>query len=874
MLKIKTKLFLFFLTNAVFLCISTGFAIIYIEKLGSSIENMSSLGKAVDDIITHSEDFSKVAYSYSTLSPDKYDSLRSEMTFSASHFDHAIEVMQNDPNLHDYISSIKKIKDQYLDLAQKISLNRKSRYEQNLAHSATLSDLEETREGRIGEYSKLTADMELLLTQVGYSEKEFNFQFEDKEHSDEWLALIEDLEAASKKEESDEFSGLVATYAGIADRSIIEKNSLIDLDLNYGYYLEKIDNVSLENRVRNAKTKEYIDSMISRVRQSNNVFKLGSIFFIFFLLLFGSIMLAIYSRKTTAPILSLIDVSKKILGGDLSVRARIRSNDEMGYLSDTFDKMLDSIDEKNVRLKKESLQLKTLLSSISEGLLLIDEKYNILLANTAASLITRTASKDLQGKNLKETLEILHNMDMVPSDKWPFEHVFKTGRSISLKLNDEYYFKTREGRIFPVEIMIAPIESGNSTGAIVVFKDITEMKLIEEEREFSRKNLESVLKSIYIERDNVQEEKDKLEALLNSMGDAVLAIDEEKKVIAFNPVAEKITGLGVDEFEGETFSKKIKFIEEETQKTKEDFIDKVLLKGEKVELDDLAILNKKGKMVLVDINAAPIKNYKGVIIGCIIIFKDVTFKREAERMRTDFISIVSHQLRTPLSAMKWFLEILLDGDVGALKKEQKDVVSEIHESNKNMINFVNQMLNVSRIESRRLAINIEKIKLCKTISELLKEIKPFFTEKKQKISYNCIADKDLEINTDKNLLRNVLSSVLLNASRYTPQKGIIELQVSRYNKDFVLFKIKDNGIGIPEDEQVKIFRKFARASNAIRYEANGTGLGLYIVKSIINMVCGKIWFESVENKGTTFYFTIPIENMVCEIDENDKKMLI
>lgn len=595
----------------------------------------------------------------------------------------------------------------------------------------------------------------------------------------------------------------------------------------------------------------------------------------FILTLLISIIFAVYfSHIILKPVNELKLMAKKVADGDLSRRVEIKSRDEIGYLATVFNKMLDTIDEKSRRLKNESAQIKILFSSISEGLILIDRNYNIILSNSAASSMLRTRIKNLKGNNLKDVAEILHNMDRIPFEKWPFEHVFNEKKPIILKPEEGYYIKTSEGRIFPVEMTISPIENDVSKGVIAVFKDVTELKLIEEEREFSRKNLESVLKSVYIERDNVQEEKNKLEALLNGMGDAVMAIDEEKKIIAFNPVAEKITGQVFDKIENKTFSEEIKFIEEETKKEKNGFIDAVLLKGEKVELNDLAIYNQKGKLVLVDINAAPIKNYKGKIIGCIIIFKDVTYKREAERMRTDFISIVSHQLRTPLSAMKWFLEILIDGDVGALKKEQKDVVNEIHESNKNMITFVNQMLNVSRIESHRLAINIEKIKLCQTIAELLKEIRPFFIEKKQKLSYNCIADKKIMINTDKNLLRNVLSSVLLNASRYTPEKGNIELELSLFDKDFVLFKVKDNGIGIPEDEQTKIFRKFARASNAIRYEANGTGLGLYIVKSLINMVCGKIWFESKENNGTTFYFTLPIENMACEIDENDAKMLI
>jgi len=874
MFKIKLKLFLFFLINAAFICSISIFSIVYVQKLGTSIENTSALGNAIDDIDTHHQDFSEIAHLYPTTNPDKYDSIKSEIDFLSSRLDQDIRVLNNDKNLSSYVLRIIDIKNKYIDLLQKISINAKAHYEQNTEYNTTLSDLEKIR-GKTPENPKTLSDeIKLLLEQVGYKEKEFNFQFSDKKHSDEWIASIEKLSSVCEEKGQKELSGLIESYFETANKAIEQKNSLVNLELNYGFYLAKIDNLSIENRIQNTKAITYADAMISGIQRTNGSFKNSFIAFIIVTLILGSVVVYIYSKKITEPIIKLTDISKKIMDGDLAVRANIKTNDEIEYFATTFNKMLDNIGDKNKKLKEESVRLKILLSFINEGLILIDKNYNILLANAAASDIIKMRNRGIIGRNFKDVVEILHNMDIIIKEMWPSEIVFKTGKPITLKASEGYYFKTAEGRMFPVEMTIAPIKNGPENGIIIVFKDTTEMKLVEEEREFSRKNLESVLKSIYIERDNVQEEKNKLEALLNSMGDAVLAINETKTIIAFNPVAEKITGLKIGELDKEKFDDKIKFIEEETKKEKNDFVDNVLLKGEKIELNNLAILNQKGKMILVDINASPIRNYKDEIIGCIIIFKDVTFKREAERMRTDFISIVSHQLRTPLSAMKWFLEILLDGDVGTLKKEQLDVVNEIHESNKSMINFVNQMLNVSRIESRRLAINIEKVKICQTVDELLKEIKPFFVQKKQKLSYNCIADKKLEINTDKNLLRNVLSSVLLNASRYTPEKGSIELEVSRYNKDFVLFKVKDNGIGIPEDEKIKIFRKFARASNAIRYEANGTGLGLYIVKSIINMVCGKVWFESEENKGTTFYFTIPIENMVCEIDENDAKMLI
>ncbi len=208
---------------------------------------------------------------------------------------------------------------------------------------------------------------------------------------------------------------------------------------------------------------------------------------------------------------------------------------------------------------------------------------------------------------------------------------------------------------------------------------------------------------------------------------------------------------------------------------------------------------------------------------------------------------------------------MLVGDVGKLKNEQIDIINEIKVSNQNMINFVNQMLSVSRIENEDLAINPETINLEDSINEFIGEILPITKEKKQKLTFNGIKDKSLEIKIDKTLLRNIIHNFLANASRYTPDNGKISLSVKKYNEDNLLFIVKDNGIGIPKKDYGKLFKKFSRAENAIKYEASGSGLGLYIIKSILDLIGGKIWFESEENKGTAFFFTLPIDSVFCAV---------
>jgi len=267
---------------------------------------------------------------------------------------------------------------------------------------------------------------------------------------------------------------------------------------------------------------------------------------------------------------------------------------------------------------------------------------------------------------------------------------------------------------------------------------------------------------------------------------------------------------------------------------------------------------KSGEKYIAMVSIAPIKEL-GKIRFFVAIERDITKEREIDRMKTEFISLASHQLRTPLAAMRWFSEMLLAGDLGKLNQEQTEYVNNIEGMNRRMIELVNSLLNISRIESGRMTISPRPTEIAELIEGVTEDTKDKVEEKSQTLVVD-IQPELPKISLDPGLIHQVLLNLVTNASKYSPAKSKILITVSKDDKDLIC-DVKDSGYGIPKEEQAKIFTKFFRASNVVKNDTDGTGLGLYLTKAIVESSGGKIRFESEEGKGTTFRFSIPLEGV-------------
>jgi PAS domain S-box-containing protein len=357
----------------------------------------------------------------------------------------------------------------------------------------------------------------------------------------------------------------------------------------------------------------------------------------------------------------------------------------------------------------------------------------------------------------------------------------------------------------------------------------------------------------------VNEERARADALVSSIGEGVIATDENGKIIQVNQVALDILGYKRRELVGKWFPEKVLVVTEDnkTIPALERPATKVFLTG-KVVNDRLYFRKKSGETVPVAITASPIF-LRGEPIGIIELFRDISKEVESDRVKSEFISLAAHQLRTPLSSVGLYSNMLGEGYAGKLTKEQTKLLEVIVGASNRMNGLINSLLNVTRIDSDDITIESKPMMLVEVLEKLLSDLKPQITNKKIKLRQ--VIEKDIpQINSDPTIVREILDNILSNSVKYTPGGGKITLSVIQ-KRGSINITVKDNGYGIPVQSQDYIFNKFFRASNIIKYDVSGTGLGLYFTKSLANRIDSDIWFESKENIGTTFYLSIPIKGI-------------
>jgi PAS domain S-box-containing protein len=283
-------------------------------------------------------------------------------------------------------------------------------------------------------------------------------------------------------------------------------------------------------------------------------------------------------------------------------------------------------------------------------------------------------------------------------------------------------------------------------------------------------------------------------------------------------------------------------------------ITRAFLTGEPVS-EKMHYRTKNGNRIPVAVNVSPIL-FEGKPIGAIEVFRDVSIEDEIDRMKSEFISLASHQLRTPLSAIKTYSHMLVDGYMGEITNAQEQSLKTIIGAADRMNELISTLLNITRIESGAINITMKPLRIDKIVNELVKETKPLADDKSITMTHTATGSATFSVRTDNLIVREIISNFISNAIKYTPNEGNITIR-SRARKSDVLISVADDGWGIPIHLHEQVFTKFFRAQNIVKRETTGTGLGLYLVKGLAERINAKVWFESQEGKGAIFYLLLP-----------------
>lgn len=420
---------------------------------------------------------------------------------------------------------------------------------------------------------------------------------------------------------------------------------------------------------------------------------------------------------------------------------------------------------------------------------------------------------------------------------------------------------SKEKKKIPVNVSISARKDrdGNFIGYFLAFSDITEVKKSREELEErvkertkeledSRAALMNILEDVEEARGKVEEERNKTLAVITHLTDGLLVFDKEGRLYLANHQAEKFLDVRVKEIMGRSVSDLAKL---PIFKSLADLIGPEIKSIFRKEL----VINKS---LTVEVSTEPMMP-RGETLGTLVILHDISREKMVEQIKTEFVSLAAHQLRTPLSAIKWTLKMLLDGDLGEISGEQREFVEKTYQSNERMIALINDLLDITRIEEGRYLFRPALADFEELAFSTANFCQESATIKKITINFKKPEAKLPKTNMDVEKVKLVVQNLLENAIKYTPVGGKVDASLGYdKNKKEIIFSVKDTGVGIPEDQQARVFTKFFRAANVMRMETEGSGLGLFISKNIIEAHGGKIWFESKEGQGTTFYVSLPV----------------
>ena len=380
--------------------------------------------------------------------------------------------------------------------------------------------------------------------------------------------------------------------------------------------------------------------------------------------------------------------------------------------------------------------------------------------------------------------------------------------------------------------------------------------------------INEMLAALHQYQGELQESEEKLRLMFESMTEGIAVSDLDGNIVQVNEAVVRMHGYN-DKRELIGRSTLDLIAEKDHAKARENL--KRTLEQGYVKNTEYTFLTRDGREFDAELSSAVLKDASGNPTELMAITRDITERKQAEqelqekskeleaasRAKSEFVANISHELRTPLSAVIGFSELMLDGVPGKINKEQRQCLNDIYSSGKQLLNIINDILDLSKIEARKLELKPEKLKLADVINDVVQTMKPMLDDNGHVLKKVGIEEGLPQVSADKSRLKQILFNLLSNASKFTPPGGKLGIEISK-DGNWCQVSVVDNGIGIKKKDQKRIFEAFTQADTLPRRKKEGTGLGLSLTKQLVEMHGGKIWVESKYRKGSKFAFTIPL----------------
>ncbi|MHB8740802.1 MAG: response regulator, partial [Coriobacteriia bacterium] len=365
---------------------------------------------------------------------------------------------------------------------------------------------------------------------------------------------------------------------------------------------------------------------------------------------------------------------------------------------------------------------------------------------------------------------------------------------------------------------VTPYEDGDATGAVLTIRDDTEI-------------LGATKRS---------------EAILLSTSDGIIVFGPDDRITFVNPAAETLLGKGAEELVGlQTDTWTVFGLASDPEGP----VQETGMQAREVRMEEPTHR-------IVDVRVDPVFDDRHTYLGSVCTIRDVTAEREAMQMKNEFVSTVSHELRTPLTSIKGYIDLILDGEAGEINEIQQEFLSIVKENSDRLVDLINDMLDISRIESGRIVLKVQPLDLAERVTGAVNTFRAVLDQQGRTIQVD-VPDGLPKAAGDPDRVGQVLINFISNAIKYSPEGGAVRVKAD-IDDSRIRVGISDEGIGIAPEDQQRLFTKFYRVDSSLTREIGGTGLGLSICKSIIDLLGGEVGVISEQGKGSTFWFTLPL----------------